>query len=625
MRTNEERHAILKESFDRILRLGADIQNGTALISSGINIKYNKPTYMYFKLSSGAVAASNLAFQSGIMRALDSFARISGERKYSDAVDSVYRWFAENGLSKQYLGYWGGHSCINMLTGKPENSREPSVLELKDAFVYMKPFYRIAAELGENIDKAVFCGAIADWSNLAFNRHIPHDKPVDYSRWLDYKNFDDSALGRTMNKHLLSFNTAGNDIAIHMFGMYERCGDERALIWGMRLLKSYYEGRDKKTGLVPTLNATPWGFGIVKYEDYYGPEWYAMDEVAGGGSRSAWSSVFGDRFYNQFANNLVEQGFFNKDVLKTDLLTEKNYIGNPWDIPDSAVLFLNLSKRLGEKGDYIADVEIKRLAGYIKYAWIKNTPCFKRIMIDGTDLTGFEPNANGYFGKFYKSGYTFGANEIRANFFLALCVACETVKRYGDKYSEEKKIFFEMLEYLAQSYYKIGTLGESEPGDEGCRLKTETDLSDPGLVISFSVLYNSTQNKKFLHAAEIVADNMINKYHRFGLFNGYGKDKSVLFGMSRKTIETGVEDDELGNVHIGGANSVFYTALIYLEAVINGKYDEIEEYFPFNAFYDADFLDSDGEYKAVWDNLIWNMNNKEYEKMMKKGEKIYEQ
>ena len=624
MRTDAERYAILKESLETILRLGADKRNGTALISSGINIKHGEPTYMYFKLSNGAVAASNLAFQSGIMRALESFSRISGDGRYSAAVDRIYRWYAKNGLSNQYLGYWGGHSCINMLTGKPENARIPSVLELKDAFVYMKPFYRINPELGENIDRAVFCGAIADWSNLAFNRHIPHDKPIDYSHWFDYKNFDDSALGHTMNKHLLSFNTAGNDIALHMFGMYESSGDERALVWGMRLLNSYYAGRDKKTGLIPTLNATPWGFGIVKYEDYYGPKWYMMDEVAGGGSRSAWSSVFGDRFYNQFAENLVEQGFFTKEVLETDLLTEKNYIGNPWDIPDSALLFLNLSKRLGKDGDYIADIEIKRLAGYIKYAWVKNTPYFKQIMLDGTDLTGFEPNCNGYFGKFYNSGYAFEKNEIRSNFFLALCVACETAKRHGDKYIEENKRFFELLQYLSREYYKIGTMGSFEPGDEGCCLTSETDLSDPGLVISFSILYNSTRNKEFLRAAKIIADNMIDKHYRFGLFNGYGKDKSALFGMSDKSAETGVNGNELGNVHVGGANSIFYTALIYLESVVSGKYNEVEEYFPFNAFYDADFLDSDGEYKPVWDNMIWNMNNKDYEEMLKKGEGLYE-
>ena len=94
--------------------------------------------------------------------------------------------------------------------------------------------------------------------------------------------------------------------------------------------------------------------------------------------------------------------------------------------------------------------------------------------------------------------------------------------------------------------------------------------------------------------------------------------------MSDKSAETGVNGNELGNVHVGGANSIFYTALIYLESVVSGKYNEVEEYFPFNAFYDADFLDSDGEYKPVWDNMIWNMNNKDYEEMLKKGEGLYE-
>ena len=619
MRTDKERFNILKTSLDTILNLARD--NNTPLIASGINIRDEKPTIMYFKYSKNAVVMSNLAFQSGIMRALDSFGRISGEKIYSDTVDEIYLWYLKNGLSKQYLGYWGGHSCINMISGKPENSRTPSVLELKDAFVYMEPFYRLDKEMGKNIDRATFCGAIADWNNLAFNRHIPHDKAIDYSHWFNDGEFDESVLGKTMNKHLLSFNTAGNDIAVHMLGMYLRSGDSRGYTWGLRLLKSYYAGRNEKTGLIPTLNATPWGHGLIKLEDYYGKDWFKLDEVAGGGSRSAWASVFGDRFYNQFAEDLVEQGFFEKEILKTDFLTEKNYIGSPLDIPDSALVFLSVSERLGESGDYIADMEIKRLAGYIEYGWIKDTPYFKKVMLDGTDLTGFVPKKNGYFGKFYNSGYKFEPVKLKANFFLALCIAYKAAADRGDKYSGEKKKFFNMLSYLSEKYYNVCILGKNDAGDEGCRVNPDTECKYPEFVIAFVMLYHATGNIKFLDSAKRIADNMIDEYFRFGLFNGYGKMQSPFFGTA--SAETGKNKNELGNIHIGGPNSVFYTALVYLTATVENKYEEIEPYYPFNAFYDADFLNERGGYEAVWDNYIWNMNNDEYEKVLRKGKEIY--
>lgn len=621
MRTDKERFNILKLSLDTILNRARDIYNNTPLIASGANIKDDKPTIMYFKYSESAVVMSNLAFQSGIMRVFDSFSRISGEKSYSDKVDEIYSWYLKNGLSKQYLGYWGGHSCINMISGKPENSRTPSVLELKDAFVYMEPFYRINEEIGKNIDRATFCGAIADWDNLAFNRHIPHDKKIDYSHWFNADEFDESILGKTMNKHLLSFNTAGNDISVHMLGMYLRSGDIRACKWGIRLLKSYYAGKNEKTGLIPTLNATPWGHGLIKLEDYYGKDWFKLDEVAGGGSRSAWASVFGDRFYNQFAEDLTEQGFFGKEVLKTDLLTEKNYIGSPLDIPDTAIVFLSLAENLGENGEYITDTEIKRLAGYIEYGWIKDTPYFKKIMLDGTDLTGFMPKKNGYFGKFYNSGYKFEPVKIKANFFVALCIA------YGaatdDKYNKEKKMFFEMLSYLSEKYYKVCILGANEAGDDRCSVNMDTECKYPEFVIAFVMLYNATKNIKFLDLARKIADNMIDEYFCFGLFNGYGKMKSPFFGTDNAVTETGKKGNELGNVHIGGPNSIFYTALVYLVAAVEGKYEEIEKYYPFNAFYDADYLNKQGGYEAVWDNYVWNMNNDEYEAVLRKGKEIY--
>ena len=621
MRTDKERFEILKTSLDTILSMARDVYNNTPLIASGVNIKKEKPTLMYFKYSKSAVVMSNLAFQSGIMRSLDSFSRISSERVYSKAIDSIYSWYLNNGLSNQHLGYWGGHACINMISGKSESSRVPSVLELKDAFVYMEPFYRLDMEQGENIDRATFCGAIADWNNLAFNRHIPHEKVIDYSHWLNVDDFDESVLGHTMNKHLLSFNTAGNDLSVHMLGMYLRSGDRRAYTWGIRLLKSYYAGKNKTTGLIPSLNATPWGHGLIKLEDYYGKEWFKLDEVAGGGSRSAWTSVFGDRFYNQFAEDLVEQKFFDKEILKTDFLTEKNYIGSPLDIPDSAIIFLSLGKRLGKDGKCIIDTEIKRLAGYIKYGWIKGTPQFKKIMLDGTNLTGFMPKKNGYFGKFYNSGYKFEPVKMKSNFFVALCIAYAIAA--DNNYVEEKNMFFEMLSYLFDEYYKFGFLGEKEAGDDFCGINLNTSCNHPEFVIAFVILYQETKNTKFLDMARKIADNMIDEYFRFNLFNGYGKIKSPFFGMEEGVTETGKSENELGNIHIGGPNSIFYTAMIYLVAAVEKKYEEIEPYYPFNAFYDADYLNKKGGYEAVWDNYIWNMNNAEYEAVLKKGKEIY--
>ena len=360
---------------------------------------------------------------------------------------------------------------------------------------------------------------------------------------------------------------------------------------------------------------------FVTPTNYYGKDWFKLDEVAGGGSRSAWASVFGDRFYNQFAEDLVEQGFFEKEILKTDFLTEKNYIGSPLDIPDSALVFLSVSERLGESGDYIADMEIKRLAGYIEYGWIKDTPYFKKVMLDGTDLTGFVPKKNGYFGKFYNSGYKFEPVKLKANFFLALCIAYKAAADRGDKYSGEKKKFFNMLSYLSEKYYNVCILGKNDVGDEGCSVNPDTECKYPEFVIAFVMLYHATGNIKFLDSAKRIADNMIDEYFRFGLFNGYGKMQSPFFGTA--SAETGKNKNELGNIHIGGPNSVFYTALVYLTATVENKYEEIEPYYPFNAFYDADFLNERGGYEAVWDNYIWNMNNDEYEKVLRKGKEIY--
>ena len=345
-----------------------------------------------------------------------------------------------------------------------------------------------------------------------FNRHGGYNKEIDYTNWyaMDINEVNERLDTRTKferSRAGIPFRSAGNDFIKMAFDMYFETGDEHALAVGKWILDSYYARRNRETGLVPQTFVTPRGTNerdaqVIYYDQFTAAGydyWWQDPRAASNNNESNWicnDISFGDRFYNQFAEDLVAQGFYTEEYLDTDLhenLLEGNYLSDSGMVDNATLQDLGIAERFMETdpeyGRYIQEVTVKNIAGYVKYAWVKGTNSFHSIMTDGTKLTGFKPNRNGYYDAYYNSNKTFSTSDkMTSTFFMALCKAYSVAKSREDL-AEEADIIGEVLAFYAENKYKLGSLGTDTLGDDGCKLDMNTTISDPIMLINMLDLF----------------------------------------------------------------------------------------------------------------------------------------
>lgn len=583
---------VLKSAADHVIEYGRDPYSNSPLLASGIDLRTKLPVEWQHSLDSEPGAFSDLAFDTGLYLVFDALSELTDDPQYTEKVDEIYQWYLDNGISDNMLGYWGGHTFIDLKTLKPFHAvPNPNTHEFKNTFFYFDPFYRLNTEKAYKMGMHIWLGHVYDWNTLITNRHAYYTKVHDESNWENLGSFsEDYKIIITRGEQ--PFRSMASDL-VHTAGqMYAQTGDEKAKAWAMRILKCYYELADPETGIMPTVYTTARGAaGTLDPMESLEPKgaWYTREDLQTGD----YTVLYGDRFFNQFAEDLVAQGFYPSSVLDEGdyTLTEGNYVESfSFDTVLNDLFFADMIGSDTEDGRYVTEKIVKHFAGFLKYAWDGKSSEFKKIMKDGTDISTFIPNRNGYYGNFYKREKPFGSYSAGKLFMWAACAAYRAAAARPDL-KNEADIIRGAIDYFAENVYGFGKIGGAEIGDSEMQLNYNTDDAGAYHVICLTDLYLATGKTEFLDLARVVAKNMIDEYYKYGFF------------LNKTGI--GTEPGKYYNIALGSASTQYYYALAYLEGAIHGDRSIVPRTLMFDGYYQDNYVYENNNISRVMDTVWW--------------------
>lgn len=573
------RLSVVEDSLDLLLNnYAVNPYNDAPLIPAFLDLNTMKPAVHKSK-TYGDIVMSNFAQVTGIYRVLDSLAIITDNEDYTDTVNEAYQWYLDNGLDDNGTGYWGGHCCYDMKTLNRMITDGHNYHELKQHGMYLEPFFRLDEEKATNIVKGTWLSHVSNWETLMASRHGKYDSKNSDTPWYaakDYKQL--TSYIQTLDG--IPFRPFCNDLMGMAATLYKETGDENGLLWSENLLSNFYNLRDPKTKMIPNLYITARGAdGIIGDPDVIFPGWYT-EPVR---ESQATITHYGDRLWNQWARDLVDQGFYPPSVLEKDDLTlieaKQAQVNADHYLSDFA-----LAETLGgEKGDEIKRMVTEHVASYTEHFWRKNSTRFDKGMIDGVNLSTFVVKRNGYMGSgYYGLNKQLGYSTINSgDFFSLICKCYSTAQQFG--MTEEAKILKELVDFYSDYNYKIGILGNEEIGDEGTKLNFGTQCNKAKVLLAMLDFYESSKNEDFLTLARVIANNYISANYNYGLLSETDNSYASKVALP--------EPGEVSMYYVGGYNYVGYYALARLEAITCGVQYEIPEYEIYDGYYEDVFLD----------------------------------
>ena len=583
---------VLQNAVDNVIKYGKDPYSGSPLLASGIDLRTMLPVEWKQSLNTKSAAFSNLAFDTGLYMVFDVLSELVDDPKYTEKVDEIYNWYLENGLADNMLGYWGGHTFIDLKTMRPYNAEpNPNTHEFKDTYFYFDPFYRLDSEKAYKMGMHVWLGHVYDWNTLITNRHAYYTKVHDENNWENLSAFPEK-YELIITRSEQPFRSMACDLVYTAGQMYKQTGDEKAKIWAMRILKCYYELADPNTNIIPGVYTTARGAeGTLDPMEYVEPigSWYTNPDL----STEDHTVLYGDRFFNQFAEDLVAQGFYDASVLEEGdyTLTEGHFnqtTKSSYALND--LFFADLIGADTEEGKYVVEKIVKHMAGFIECAWEKNSNKFKYVMSDGTDISEFIPNRNGYYGNYYNLGKPMGTYTPDSLFMWAVCAAYRAASEREDL-QNEAEIIYTLIDYFAEQVYGWGKLGDAEIGDSRMKLNYNTGDASAYNVLCLVDLYWATGKKEFLDLARVVAGNFINSNFQYGVF------------IPKTTI--GTTPGSCYNLALGSQSIVYYYALAYLEGAIRNDRDLVPRSLIFAGYYQDNFVSENNDIHRVMDTVWW--------------------
>lgn len=246
---DEARLGIALAYADKVLKVGTDKNNGTPLLADGIDVATGDfATWKY--PDEEPIETSNLANQSILMKSLDGLSNLTGIKTYKNKVNDIYEYYLNHLVSANNMLYWGGHTTFDIKTGTVSHARPDSnTHELKNQMVFFEPFFDINSNLASTIVKSTWAGHMRSFETLLFSRHASYSKSIDLSKtWENIDSFINSTEP-VISTGDLPFRNTGNDLIMLACELYEKTGDQKALIWAQRLLQKYIMARDPVTNL----------------------------------------------------------------------------------------------------------------------------------------------------------------------------------------------------------------------------------------------------------------------------------------------------------------------------------------------------------------------------------------
>ena len=372
------RFQVLLDYIDNVNTIGKDL-GGTPLIAD-VYDRFTKKTGQWRSATKAGIATtSNLAYKGGWYRTLDGLSVLTGDKKYSDETKEIYQYYIDNYIEEiSGLPIWGGHAAVNLDTGSPYYVYDAKYHELKEAGVYMEPFFKANSKIGTQITKNIVDSHISNWEWLRFNRHGQYMSEVhpkdEVGSWEDWKTWttrildEKEGVGMPLVSPEISFRATGQDLAYTLSTMAKYTDNEEdrksARTWAKNILQTYYRLEHPDTYFGGDMANS---FGIEDYDEFMeqNGEWYLPQNYD-----TAVLKGYCDRWYRQYAEDLVDQGFRAKEDMwqEQECFVQRGMPNN--------LLELYTARNLGldtEEGAYILERAVGKLAKFIDIAYYPET------------------------------------------------------------------------------------------------------------------------------------------------------------------------------------------------------------------------------------------------------------
>ena len=481
--------AILDCHFDAIAQSSKRTSH-TPLIIHGINAHDGSPIRWALRNGRSPVISS-LSRQSMLLRALRLHAQVSGNKVYKDAADAAIQYTLQNYQNPDGLIAWGGHIFIDAESGEVSGPDDKGLEhELKDTFPYYEAMHEVDSERTLLFLRSFWAHHLADPASLTISRHgDSHNVDFSFAR-----NLKDSLENTPdQSRHLTFVNTA-NDLVYAGLKYYKYSKDDAARELCGRLLARYFATRNSTTGLGAYMYTVP-----------------EQRETAPSDIHTM--SWFGDRAARQLGPELGGQ------ALEKNVLLESHAHSLYGEQP---MMLFGMYRELGNSIAPLIKEIVKNLEAFCRYIVLPDIGACRPVLSDGTDLTAFELQRDGYFGRRGEklSVYPINGKMVSSIFMGALLFDSDCLHQTA------RKIF---------RHAGLGELGASPLVKPN--LNFGTTCSDPLIAICFSDAYRITGHDEYLIAAECIIDRMVRRnWYRPFFKNGAANIYAVFDGVEPYAI-----------------------------------------------------------------------------------------
>lgn len=443
----------------------------TPLFIDGIDTFTGQPAVWKFQNETWII--SNFANHQHLLRTLVALTNLTGQTRYRDAAVAATRYMFDHYQDPSGLLYWGGHQLIDLASDSRKEGFDTPSHELKNTIPFYEFLWQIDPQATARLIRAIWNAHVLDWSNLDMNRHGRYGLAPVIPWNHEFHNPPPFFEGDG-----LTFLNAGTDLIYAGLILDELASEPPARTWALRMAQLYVQARHPATGL-----------GAYQYSQTRRSRTPTDDDA------DNTSSAFGDRAQRQFGPE------FGPIALEGNLI----HAGNLNELyGNSPLVMLHLAERLSDRptAQQLLDWTIAGLLAYARYGYDPAHDHLRPMWTDGTDLTGYVLQRDGYYGS---AGTRLEARKhpFPTTLFLAYARAF--------RLSHHPELW-PFLTHIARGH-RLGTWPTNPASTPSVNL--ETPASHPEVLWAVLEIYRATSQPAYLDLARKIADNLLaQRYHR---------------------------------------------------------------------------------------------------------------
>jgi len=321
------------------------------------------------------------------------------------------------------------------------------------------------------------------------------------------------APGITRRADDLGFYSAIVDYLSVAMDNYEEIGDETSLKWAYKMVEKYitssydYENGGRIFGKL--YNTAHRASNVIDIEEAFGKEWWLLEPFP----EEATYAAYGDRFYNQFAQTLYEDGIIEE--------WEKEYIIEPYEfMSENGNIIVAMSAiRLSQLMENSYPDESKRIIKdmtdhlyqyfNLRYEWSRSY--FPAVTVTGKRIENYVFKRQGYNGK---AGARFTGINPRETDVLGSLMVCNAAMNNPElrvEMADKVAYIWSVARNIARVNYDLGDIGDPVNG-VAPDLNFGTTATQPMLVRCLVEMYNLTKNRDYLNLARVIANNIVERH-----------------------------------------------------------------------------------------------------------------